>query len=581
MTATATPIPTPTTTAQSAAPPARAAGIAGITGGTYPSLEDARALAAQGNLIPVYREVLADMETPVSVFRKIARGRYSFLLESVEGGERLARYSFIGTEPRLVATLHDHRAVVRTTGRAGSGDGEGDPAGAETRESRFDDPLVFVRDLLASYKPVPLPDMPRFQGGAVGYLAYECVRYFERLPSPDRDDLKLPDSVLMLADTLVVFDHVKHRMRVLSHADLQTHGGDVDAAYHAAVARVDAILARLHAPLPASSSGAHGSSAGRTQVDGQAARRQPVSPDLVPSPLPGVASTFTKDMYESAVGHAKEYVGEGDIIQVVPSQRLSRPLRASPFSAYRALRAVNPSPYMYYLELDDIHVVGASPEMLVQVEDGVVRTRPIAGTRPRGRTEREDAELAADLLADEKERAEHIMLVDLGRNDVGRVARPGTVRVSTLMDVEKYSHVMHIVSQVEGQLKDGCDAYDALRSCFPAGTVSGAPKIRAMEIIAEIEPCKRGLYAGAVGYFSYTGNLDTAIAIRTMVIKDGVAHVQAGGGVVFDSVPATEYQETLNKAAALLRALDVAEEVEAADGGPGAAPPAGRGAERR
>ncbi|CAA9249251.1 MAG: Anthranilate synthase, aminase component [uncultured Chloroflexi bacterium] len=544
----------------------RSIGTPGVGGSAYPTLENARALAAQGNLIPVYREVLADMETPVSVYRKIARGPYSFLLESVEGGERLARYSFIGTEPRLVATLHDHRAVVRTTSTR-----EGDAADSETRESRFEDPLDFIRDLLAPYKPVLLPDMPRFQGGAVGYLAYECVRYFEELPTPERDDLKLPDAVLMLADTLVVFDHVKHRMRVLSHADLHAHGGDVDAAYHAAVARVDAILVRLHAAVPP----AGAVLCGTAVANGRAQRSASSTQHSFPSSLPGVTSTLTKDIYESAVGHAKEYVGDGDIIQVVPSQRLSRPLNASPFSAYRALRAVNPSPYMYFLELDDIHVVGASPEMLVQVEDGTVRTRPIAGTRPRGKSEREEAELAAELLADEKERAEHIMLVDLGRNDVGRVARPGTVRVTTLMDVEKYSHVMHIVSQVEGQLKDGCDAYDALRSCFPAGTVSGAPKIRAMEIIAEIEPCKRGLYAGAVGYFSYSGNLDTAIAIRTMVIKDGIAHVQAGGGVVFDSVPATEYQETLNKAAALLRALDVAEEVEAAEGGPGIAPPAG------
>jgi anthranilate synthase component 1 len=498
----------------------------GGAAGIFPTIEQARELAKRGNLIPVYREVLADMETPVSVYRKVARGKYSFLLESVEGGERLARYSFIGTEPRLTVRLHDHVATVRTS------------AGEES-ELPFEDPLAFVRDLLAPYQPVPLPDMPRFQGGAVGYLAYECVRYFEDLPSPERDDLGLADAVLMLADTLVVFDHVKHRMRVISHADLTT--GSLEAAYEAAVTRVNEVIGRLRGNPPTEA--------------------RPASQ----APLPRTAtveSTFSRDMYVSAVGHAKEFVVDGDIIQVVPSQRLSRPVAASPFTVYRALRAVNPSPYMYFLELDDLHIVGASPEMLVQVEDGVVRTRPIAGTRPRGRTEQEDKELAADLLADEKERAEHIMLVDLGRNDVGRVAAPGSVKVTTLMDVERYSHVMHIVSQVEGRLREGCDAYDALRSCFPAGTVSGAPKIRAMEIIAEIEPCRRGLYAGAVGYFSYGGNLDTAIAIRTMVIKDGVAHVQAGGGVVFDSVPATEYQETLNKAAALLRALDFAEEIE-------------------
>ena len=513
----------------------------------YPSLEQARDLAQQGNLIPVYREVLADMETPVSAYRKIARGGYSFLLESVEGGERLARYSFIGTEPRLTATLRDNRAVLR-------------PAGGAATEARFDDPLEFVRDLLAPYEPVALPDMPRFQGGAVGYLAYECVRYFEDLPVPDRDDLQLPDAVLMLADSLIVFDHVKHRMRILAHADLLAHNGDVDAAYEAAVKRVDEIASRLYGgsgaepPLGRAKPGKNG-------LGGTGERSVPRTADGA-APL---TSTFTKDIYESAVSNLKEYISDGDIIQVVPSQRLSRPITASPFSIYRALRAVNPSPYMYFLELEDMHIVGASPEMLVQVEDGTVRTRPIAGTRPRGKDEKEDQALADELLADEKERAEHIMLVDLGRNDVGRVSAPGTVKVTTLMDVERYSHVMHIVSQVEGQLGDGCDAYDALRSCFPAGTVSGAPKIRAMQIIAEVEPCRRGLYAGAVGYFSYGGNLDTAIAIRTMVIKDGVAHVQAGGGVVYDSVPKTEYQETLNKAAALLRALDFAEEVEATE----------------
>ncbi len=512
-----------------------------MPGTIVPSIEEARALAQRGNLIPVYREVLADMETPVSAYRKIARGAYSFLLESVEGGERLARYSFIGTEPRLVASLRRRSARLLQAG------------GRETRVT-FHDPLDFVRELLAPFVPVPLPDLPRFQGGVVGYLAYECARYFERLPSPERDDLGLPEAVLMLADTLVVFDHVKHRMRVLSHADVAAHRGDVDAAYAAAVRQIEAIVRRLEGEGKDQPRGANGAGSRATSLEGR-------------SLAPTVTSTFTREQYEAAVRRAIEYVRAGDIIQVVPSQRLSRPLTAHPFTVYRALRAINPSPYMYLLHLDDTYVVGASPEMLVQVEDGIVRTRPIAGTRPRGANDAEDAALAADLLADEKERAEHIMLVDLGRNDVGRVCAPGTVRVSTLMEVEKYSHVMHLVSQVEGQLAPGRTAYDALRSCFPAGTVSGAPKIRAMEIIAELEPCKRGTYAGAVGYFSFDGNLDTAIAIRTMVIKDGVAHVQAGGGVVADSVPATEYQETLNKAAALLRALDLAEEVEAQEAG--------------
>ncbi|HEV2125135.1 MAG TPA: anthranilate synthase component I, partial [Chloroflexota bacterium] len=449
-------------------------------------------------------------------------------------------------EPRLTLSMQDGRATIRH-------------ADGTTEEASFSDPLEFVRDVLAPYQPVPLRDMPRFQGGLVGYLAYECVRYFEDLPTPERNDLQLPDAVLLLADTLVVFDHVKHRMRILSHADLPAHGGDVDAAYVAALSKIDALLSRIHEPHQLTKDE-------RRKTNGENGVA-PSSFVLRPSSLPGISSTFTKDAYEAAVRKAVEYIQGGDIIQVVPSQRLSRPVSAQPFSVYRALRAVNPSPYMYFLHLDDMHIVGASPEMLVQVEDGVVRTRPIAGTRPRGQDEREDASLAAELLADEKERAEHIMLVDLGRNDVGRVARPGTVKVTTLMEVEKYSHVMHIVSQVEGTLRDDRDAYDALRSCFPAGTVSGAPKIRAMEIIAELEPAKRGTYAGAVGYFSYGGNLDTAITIRTMVIKDGIAHVQAGGGVVADSVPVTEYQETLNKAAALLRALNVADEVEESEHG--------------
>src|SRR5919108_3365021 len=524
-----------------------------MVAGACPALDEARALAERGNLVPVYRELLADMETPVSVYRKIARGPYSFLLESVEGGERLARYSFIGTEPQLTATLDGGIATVDAAPAGGGRPGADRANGAKGASrpgglARFEHPLAFVRALLPPCRRVALPDLPRFQGGAVGYLAYECARYFERLPVPARDDLGLPEAVLMLADTLVVFDHVKHRMRILSHADLAAHGGDVDAAYAAALDRIDALVDRIQSPLPA------GDVAGKRGGNG-AGVGAPAS----------VTSTFTREAYEAAVARVVEYVHAGDIIQAVPSQRLSRPTAADPFTVYRALRAINPSPYMYFLRLDDTYIVGASPEMLVQVEDGIVRTRPIAGTRPRGRNEREDAALAAELLADEKERAEHIMLVDLGRNDLGRGCAPGTVRVSTLMDVEQFSHVMHIVSQVEGRLRGDCDGYDALRSCFPAGTVSGAPKIRAMEIIAEIEPCTRGAYAGAVGYFGFDGNLDTAIAIRTMVIKDGVAHVQAGGGVVADSVPSNEYQETLNKAAASLRALDLAEELEAGE----------------
>jgi anthranilate synthase component 1 len=503
--------------------------------GVVPSLDAARAWTSHGNFIPVYRDYLADMETPVSVYEKVANGPNSFLLESVEGGERLARYSFIGTEPRLVAALRDGIANVRHA------DG--------TRETTsFVDPLAYVRNLLAPFRPVALPDMPRFVGGVVGYLAYECARYFERLPVPDRDDLKLPDAVLMLADSLVVFDHVRHRMRVLAHADVHAHSGDIVAAWHDAVSRVDALASRLETPVVPNP------------------RRAPLAvgaergPAISSVPV-GVSSTFSRAAYEKAVERAREFVSAGDLIQVVPSQRLSRPVAAPPLTVYRALRAVNPSPYMYFLDLGDMQIAGASPEMLVQVEDGVVRTRPIAGTRPRGADQASDDANAADLLADAKECAEHVMLVDLGRNDIGRISATGTVRVTDLMVIERYSHVMHIVSQVEGQLRDDCDAYDALRACFPAGTVSGAPKIRAMEVIAELEPCRRGTYAGCVGYFSFDGNLDTAITIRTVVLKDGVAHVQSGGGVVYDSSPAAEYQETLNKAAALLRALDLADQL--------------------
>ena len=393
--------------------------------GITPTLEDARELARHGNLIPVYRDFLADMETPVSVYDKVTTGPYSFLLESVEGGERLARYSFIGTEPRVVARLRDGIASIHS-------------AGNPTRTEPFSDPLAFIRDLIAPYKPVALPDMPRFVGGVVGYLAYECARYFEKLPVPPRDDLQLPDAVMMLADTLVVFDHVKHRMRVLAHADLTAHGGDVDEAYRDALHRIEAIGKRLGSP--------------GTLTPGRAPLTVPRGRvDDVPA---NVASTFTRHAYQDAVTKAREYVARGDIIQVVPSQRLSREVAARPFTIYRALRAVNPSPYMYYLNLDDMQIAGASPEMLVQVEDGVIRTRPIAGTRPRGADPEADDANAADLLADEKERAEHIMLVDLGRNDVGRVAKPGSVHVTDLMIVERYSHVMHIVSQVEGRLKE-------------------------------------------------------------------------------------------------------------------------------
>ncbi len=472
----------------------------------YPSLEEVDKLADQGNMVPIYREINADLETPVSAYLKIARPPYSFLLESVEGGERIARYSFIGTEPM---------GVVKT--------GPGQVNGAV-------DPLIPIEKTLSAFKVAQASTPERFNGGMVGYLSYETVNYFERLPSPEKDSLGVPESVFMLTTTFLVFDHLRHKIRVVSHAHLN---GDVERAYNEATGRIDDLVKRLESPLKLPERNNNGSSV--------------------------MTANMTQEEYEDKVNQVKKYIVAGDAIQVVPSQRLARPTTAHPFEIYRALRAINPSPYMYYLNLDDFQIVGASPEMLVRVENGHVAMHPIAGTRRRGVDEEEDKALEHDLRTSEKEKAEHIMLVDLGRNDVGRVSEPGTVRVTELMEVERYSHVMHLVSHVTGELKKGYTNYDALRACFPAGTVSGAPKIRAMEIIAELEPVKRGPYAGAVGYFDLSGNMDTAITIRTLVVKDGIAYAQAGGGVVFDSEPQAEYQETLDKASAVLRAIDQAE----------------------
>ena len=476
----------------------------------YPTLEEAKSLAQDGaNLAPIYREVRADLETPVSAYLKVARGPYSFLLESVEGGERLARYSFLGTEPYR---------VVKT--------GRNQPGGEI-------DPLLFVQEELDQFKPAAVASLPRFLGGAVGYLGFECVRYFEpRVVQSPVDKLGLPESVFLFVDTLLVFDHLKHKIQVVSHARLD---GDIAKAYAEAVERIDRLVGRLEQPLPSSA------------VRAGAGKGRPY------------AANVTQERYHQMVERAREYIIAGDVIQVVPSQRLAQPTSASPFALYRSLRAVNPSPYMYYLHLDGFDIVGASPELLVRVEDGMIDTHPIAGTRPRGATEAEDLALEQELRSDEKERAEHIMLLDLGRNDIGRVSSPGTVQVTQTMEVERYSHVMHLVSHVAGGLAPGLTAYDALRSSFPAGTVSGAPKVRAMEIITELEPEQRGPYSGAIGYFSFSGNMDTAIAIRTMVVKDGVAYLQAGGGVVYDSDPEREYQETLQKMGALLRAIANAE----------------------
>jgi len=475
----------------------------------YPSLEEVKGLKRIGNLVPIYREIVADLETPVSAFLKINRGGYSFLLESVEGGERLARYSFIGTEPYRLLTVKGEDKVQ---------------------------PLSLISEELSRYRVIPVSGLPRFCGGAVGYLAYETVNRFEKLPSPESDPLGLPESLFMFVDTLLIFDHVTHRIKVLSHVHLD---GDIETAYQKAVDRIDDLVNRLSQPLPQSQH-----------------HKAPSGPVVNSKPV----SNFSKEEFESGVLKIKDYITAGEAIQVVLSQRLAQPTRATPFEIYRALRTINPSPYMFFLDLKDFHIIGASPEILVRVEDGMVMTRPLAGTRPRGKTPAEDDSLEKELQSDEKERAEHIMLVDLGRNDIGRVSQPGTVSVSDLMNVERYSHVMHMVTHVQGKLRDDLTAFDALRACFPAGTVSGAPKVRAMEIIAELEPEKRGPYAGAAGYFSFSGNMDMAIAIRTMVMTKGIAYTQAGCGIVYDSLPEREYEETLNKARALLKAISQAED---------------------
>ncbi|MCE2501571.1 MAG: anthranilate synthase component I [Dehalococcoidia bacterium] len=486
----------------------------------YPTLEQVRALAGQGNLCPVYRSINADLETPVSAYLKVARPPYSFLLESVAGGERIGRYSFIGTEPYDVFST-----------------GADQPSGQV-------DPLTLVQREMDSYQIIPVEGLPPFHGGGVGYVAYDAVHYFEpRVPMPENDPQGLPESVFMFTDTLLVFDHLRHDIKVVSHARLDDGEPDpssIDAAYQAATAKIERMVDRLSRPLE-------------------------LPPELLATPtLPfgGEAqSNFTVSEYEAVVDKCIEYIYAGDVIQVVNSQRFSRRTAAHPFQVYRALRGGNPSPYMYYLDLNGFQIVGAAIETVAKVEDGIVATHPIAGTRPRGQTPSEDIALEEELKGSEKQQAEHIMLLDLGRNDIGRVSVPGTVHVTQFMDVERFSHVMHLVSHVEGELRPDMTTYDALRACFPAGTVSGAPKIRAMEIIAEVEQERRGPYGGAVAYFSYNGNMDTALVLRTGIFKDGVMYVQAGGGVVADSVAEDEYMETRHKSGAMMRAIDTAEGV--------------------
>ncbi len=480
----------------------------------YPTLSEVRSYADKGNLVPIYRSINADLETPVSAFLKVATDSYCYLLESVSGGERLGRYSFIGTNPYK---------VIKT--------GKGQEFGEV-------DPLTLVQSEMDQFQLVPVPGLPKFHGGGVGYLAYDCIRYFEpRVPPMPEDPQGLPESVFMFSDTLLVFDHISHDIKVVSHVKLD---GDIDKEYDQAVKKIDALVEKLERPLELP----------------EHLRNFNVSDEVNQS---DIESNFTEPQYLQAVEKCVEYIYAGDVIQVVNSQRFSRNTSAHPFQIYRCLRSVNPSPYMYYLHLDDFDIVGAAIETVAQVQDGVAATHPIAGTRPRGATNEEDEALEHELQNSEKQRAEHIMLVDLGRNDIGKVSDPGSVKVTQFLEVERFSHVMHLVSHVEGNLKAELTSYDALRSCFPAGTVSGAPKIRAMEIISEIEGEKRGPYGGAVGYFSFSGNMDTALVLRTGIYKDGVMYVQAGGGVVADSNPLDEYMETKHKSGALMRAIDIAE----------------------
>lgn len=476
---------------------------------------------------PFFRELSADLETPVSVFMKLRNKQPCFLLESVEKGEQLGRYSFIGTSPSLVVRSYQDKARVFSSG--GMEEVSLGPLGCGP------DILYLLQRLLGRYQVADIPGLPRFFGGAVGYLAYDEVSSFDKVRAAEKDTLGLPSSSFMVTDTLVIFDHVTQKMKIVTSVP---ENGSI-SQQEEAEGKIEAIIASLEHPMPA----VHSNGKGATQKG----REIPLS------------SNFTKDEFVEAVGKAKEYIRSGDAFQIVLSQRLQGQTTAEPFSIYRALRMLNPSPYMFYLDFQDFQLIGSSPEMLVRLEGRSAETRPIAGTMPRGSSEEEDKAIIADLLADPKERAEHIMLVDLGRNDLGRVCRFGTVKVASYMTTEKYSHVIHIVSSVVGELKEDYDSYSLLRACFPAGTLSGAPKIRAMEIIAELEKIRRGPYGGAVGYFGFGGNMDTCITIRTIVMKGNTVYLQGGAGIVADSEPEREYQESLKKMQVLREAIRLAE----------------------
>ncbi len=487
-----------------------------------PTFKEFSRLAKQGNLVPVYQELLMDLETPLSFFKRLERDRYSFLLESVEGSERWARYSFLGTRPQRIFKARGREIEIIERGKS--------------RKLIHASPLKVLEDLLKDYRPVPVAGVPPFFGGALGYVSYDAVEQFHQVANDKRDPLGMPEIFFLFAQTLVAFDNLKHTIKIIDNVSIEG-GKNLRPAYDAAVKRIRQVISSLQKKPrgiePRDVSQAKGTRKFR--------------------------SNLSQEGFQKAVSKAKDYIKAGDIIQVVLCQRLETETATDPFEIYRALRFVNPSPYMFYLELEDLRVIGSSPETMVRLTGKTIELRPIAGTRRRGATPEEERELETDLLADPKERAEHVMLVDLGRNDVGRVAAIGSVEVNELMSIERYSHVIHIVSNVRGTLAAGKTPFDLFVSAFPAGTVSGAPKIRAMQIISELEPQKRGLYAGAIGYFGYNGNLDTCIVIRTIVMRGKKVFITAGAGIVADSDPKLEYEETLNKARAMLRAVELAE----------------------
>ncbi len=488
------------------------------------SFEEFKKLSSGGNLFPLYYEILADCETAVSSFLKVRGEKDAFLFESVQGGENWSRYSFIGLEPELIVSSCGNQLRVEERG--------------EVSVTECENPFKEIQKLLSRYRYIRYSDeLPRFSGGAVGYLGFDMVRHVEVLPEHAVKDIDIPDSYLGVSRKLIVFDNLKKTIKIIYNIDTSSEEG-LEFAFHQAKREIQKLLASLRSSLP--EEGSH-------------------VPELHKTPLPlKPSSSFAQEEFMAVVERAKEYIRAGDLFQVVLAQRLSFSLEVDSFEVYRALRLINPSPYMYYLRSGDVDIIGSSPEILVRLEQGEVTVRPIAGTRPRGKTEEEDYALEKELLHDKKELAEHVMLVDLGRNDIGRVCKPGTIHVTEREVIERYSHVMHIVSHVKGELQEGKDAFDVLAACFPAGTVSGAPKVRAMEVIDELEPVRRAVYAGCVGYFDFSGNMDMAIAIRTLYVHKGTGYLGAGAGIVYDSDPESEYQETMNKAKALLNAVELA-----------------------